>query len=225
MDCLAQLDAFCTIAEADELPASAQVIYIHLLNINGRLHWREWFSVANSMMEKLTGLTNKTIVSAKNRLKQSGLIDYKSDGKKTTRYRIITHDSTQDCKQNTIQAITQDSIQGSIQDGIQTTTQLKRLSTLKRVVREKPDAKKFMPPSIDEVKQYCKEKNLVVDADYFFTYFQENDWKDSKGIKVKSWKQKMLTWNKFELERKPKTQNNAVSYPINQGDDDFGVAS
>jgi DnaD/phage-associated family protein len=119
MDCLAQLDALCTVAEADELPASAQVIYIHLLNINGRLHWREWFSVANSTMEKLTGLTNKTIVSAKNRLKQSGLIDYKSDGKKTTRYRIITQDTTHTTTQDTTQVITQDTTH--------TTTQLKMM--------------------------------------------------------------------------------------------------
>jgi len=108
--CQTQLEAFCTKAEADELPVSAQVVYIHLLNINARLHYCEWFSVANSTLENLTRLkSNKTIVSAKNRLKQAGLIDFKSDGKKTTRYSLITHASTQDSTHASTQDSTQDS--------------------------------------------------------------------------------------------------------------------
>jgi hypothetical protein len=89
-------------------------------------------------------------------------------------------------------------------------------------VQEKTTPKKFIPPTLEEVKAYCSEKHYVIDPCYFFEYFQENDWKDSKGAKVKSWKQKMLTWNKFELERKPKADA-LVSYPIHQGDDDFGL--
>lgn len=61
---------------------------------------------------------------------------------------------------------------------------------------------KFVPPTIQEIKEYCLEKNINVDADQFFNYFEAGDWVDSKGNKVKSWKQKLLTWNKYSTPAK-----------------------
>lgn len=63
--------------------------------------------------------------------------------------------------------------------------------------------KAFTPPTLDEVKAYASENHLNVDADRFYRYFTTpNDkgetWVDSKGNKVKNWKQKMLTWDKAD---------------------------
>ena len=180
--CENQLEYLCTIAEADELPPSAVVVYIHLLNINRRLHWREWFSVANSTLANITKLgSNKTIVSAKNRLKQAGLIDFKSDGKKTTRYLLITHDSTQDTTHNT--------------------TQLKRYINTERDDAKKKQVKKFVPPTLEEVSTYCQEKNLTVSPKRFFDYYDAGEWKDGNGKPVKNWKQKLQTWQAHEPEK------------------------
>lgn len=57
----------------------------------------------------------------------------------------------------------------------------------------------FKAPTLDEVKAYAKEAKLDVDCDRFFQYFTTpNDagqtWIDSKGNKVKNWKQKLQTW-------------------------------
>lgn len=54
------------------------------------------------------------------------------------------------------------------------------------------------PKSVDEVRAYVAEKGLSVDADYFFDYYEENEWKDVKGAPVKSWKLKAQTWSKRE---------------------------
>lgn len=51
--------------------------------------------------------------------------------------------------------------------------------------------------TIEEIEEYIKEKNLNVDAKTFYDYFNENNWIDSKGNKVKSWKQKLITWNSY----------------------------
>jgi len=59
---------------------------------------------------------------------------------------------------------------------------------------------KFTPPTLEEVEAYIKEKDLIVDAKQFIDYFEEGNWTDSKGNKVKSWKQKLLTWNKFRTQ-------------------------
>lgn len=52
----------------------------------------------------------------------------------------------------------------------------------------------FIPPTLEEVIAYCEERNNNVDPKRFYDYFDTSDWYDSKGNKVKSWKQKIITW-------------------------------
>lgn len=49
-------------------------------------------------------------------------------------------------------------------------------------------------PTLEEIEAYCKERNNNVDPKKFFDYYEVNDWVDNKGNKVKSWKQKVITW-------------------------------
>lgn len=76
--------------------------------------------------------------------------------------------------------------------------------------------KSFKEPSLEEVKAYAKEANLDVDCDRFYTYFTTpNDagqtWIDSKGNRVKNWKQKLLTWARKEPMR-PRSQKEQDYY-------------
>ena len=77
-------------------------------------------------------------------------------------------------------------------------------------VKEKKD-KRFTPPLISEVKEYFKEKGYTEQsAIKAFEYYDVADWKDSKGNKVKSWKQKMQgVWFKDENKSKKVSSNNA----------------
>ena len=65
-----------------------------------------------------------------------------------------------------------------------------------RVERKK--RKRFIPPAREEVRAYVAEKNYRVDPDFFFDHFEAGDWHDAAGKPVKSWKQKLVTWNKRE---------------------------
>ncbi len=65
----------------------------------------------------------------------------------------------------------------------------------------------FIPPTLEEIKAYIAEKNLSVNPEKFFNYFDVGKWVDSKGNKVKNWKQKLLTWEDY--------------VPPNRVDDDF----
>ena len=67
---------------------------------------------------------------------------------------------------------------------------------------------KFTNPSLEEIESYVIEKNINVDAKQFFNYFDVANWIDSKGNKVKNWKQKLLTWANYN---KPKTETNSSS--------------
>ena len=57
---------------------------------------------------------------------------------------------------------------------------------------------KYIAPTLEEIQEYCKQRNNNVDAQKFYDYYTRNDWKDSKGNKVKNWKQKVITWEKHD---------------------------
>ena len=60
-----------------------------------------------------------------------------------------------------------------------------------------------------------KEKNLTVDPVQFYDYFTEGNWIDAKGQKVRSWKQKILTWEKYGKGKKEEKEqiDNIKKYP------------
>lgn len=60
----------------------------------------------------------------------------------------------------------------------------------------KGEKKSFVPPTLEEIEEYCKQRNSTVDPKQFYDYFTEGDWVDAKGQKVRNWKQKLITWEK-----------------------------
>ena len=67
--------------------------------------------------------------------------------------------------------------------------------------------KRFKPPTLEEVEEYCKERNNGIDAQYFIDYYEARGWELSKGRKVKSWKHCINTWEKNNFNRKPVNKN------------------
>lgn len=61
--------------------------------------------------------------------------------------------------------------------------------------RKRPPAR-FVPPTLEEVKEYAKSRGSDVDPKKFWDYFNAGDWKDSEGKQVRSWKQKFITWER-----------------------------
>lgn len=70
----------------------------------------------------------------------------------------------------------------------------------------KKTSKRFVPPTLEEIEEYVRERNSSVDPKKFYDYFTEGGWIDSKGKPVRSWKQKLITWESGSNGRKP---NNA----------------
>ena len=60
--------------------------------------------------------------------------------------------------------------------------------------KEKVKKEKFTPPTYEEVLEYAKSRNREDLAKKFYDYFTAGNWVDSKGNKVKNWKQKFITW-------------------------------
>lgn len=70
----------------------------------------------------------------------------------------------------------------------------------------KKEAAKFTPPPIEDVIDFFIEKGYSeIAAKKAFNYYSVANWSDSKGNKIKNWKQKMIgVW--FKDENKPQVQ-------------------
>ena len=88
--------------------------------------------------------------------------------------------------------------------GVQSTLQDKDKD--KDIVKAKAKVKRFAKPTIEEVSDYCNERNNDVDAEKFYDYYSSNGWKVGKNA-MKDWKASVRTWEKNT------TQQQKVSQP------------
>jgi hypothetical protein len=63
-------------------------------------------------------------------------------------------------------------------------------------IADKPQ-KKFIPPTLEEVTNYCKERNNSIDPQQFIDHYTANGWFRGK-TKIKDWKACVRTWEKNE---------------------------
>jgi hypothetical protein len=55
---------------------------------------------------------------------------------------------------------------------------------------------RFVPTTLEEVKDYCSERKNNVDAERFFDYYSANGWVQGKNKPIKDWKACVRTWEK-----------------------------
>ena len=72
--------------------------------------------------------------------------------------------------------------------------------------------REFIPPTLEEVQAYCKERSSPVDPKKFYEYFTAGGWKDAKGNPVRNWKQKLLTWEQYQPQ--PAAQQKTTGNPF-----------
>lgn len=79
--------------------------------------------------------------------------------------------------------------------------------------------KRFKPPTVDEVKAYCIERQNNVDAARFIDYYTANGWKVGKNT-MKDWKAAVRTWERNGYSAKGKVGANGVRLADHKPDDD-----
>ena len=57
-----------------------------------------------------------------------------------------------------------------------------------------PRASRFTPPSVEEVRVYCQERQNGVDAQRFVDFYTANGWSQGRGKPIKDWKAAVRTW-------------------------------
>lgn len=61
--------------------------------------------------------------------------------------------------------------------------------------KENIKRKSFVKPTIEEINQYCQERNNSINAEAFYDFYESKDWYVGKN-KMKDWKACVRTWEK-----------------------------
>lgn len=59
-----------------------------------------------------------------------------------------------------------------------------------------PQKKRFVKPTLEEIKAYCQERRNGISAERFFDYYESNGWKVGGKGAMKDWKAAVRNWEK-----------------------------
>lgn len=127
--------------------------------------------------------------------KEQQIIQHKSQSYSTI--EIINYEIYQEKEQQEIQ-----------QENNRKTTGKQQQDTNKNDKNKKNDKNIFIPPSLLDVIEYCKERKNNVDAETWINHYTAKGWMIGKN-KMKDWKAAVRTWEKSNKEQ------SIVNKPLN----------
>lgn len=71
-------------------------------------------------------------------------------------------------------------------------------------IKNKRNNNIFVPPTVEQVAEYCAERNNKVDAETFVNFYTANGWVQGKGKPIKDWKAAVRTWERNRNNSPPK---------------------
>lgn len=206
-----QLNAYWNWARLNPLPSKAGYLYFALLDCANAACWKREINVPNSTLQAMAGLDKNGLVRYRNQLIQNGLIEYKPGNRGSNgTYKMIPLYGNQSDTEIDTKNDTQ----------TQPKTILKRNQKGESTLLFNKDKDididisppisppsgetqhRFVPPTVDEVREYCEERENGIDPCAFINHYTANGWMRGK-TKIKDWKACVRTW---EVKRK----NNGV---------------
>ena len=68
------------------------------------------------------------------------------------------------------------------------------------------EERRFIPPTVEQVEEYAREKGLLIDANRFVDYFTSNGWKVGGKAPMKDWRAAVRNWAARAKDQRQKTQ-------------------
>ena len=121
---------------------------------------------------------------------------------------VITNDNsviTPITNDNTVtESITPITVSGSVSVSVSDSVSVNESpSETKREKQAKEKRKRFSAPSVDEVRDYCRERGNSIDAETFVDFYASKGWKVGSSP-MKDWQSAIRTWEKRECRASPR---------------------
>lgn len=217
----------------DKVKPNHTALYFFCIEHCNRLGWKERFGLPTTMAKEAIGIRSyntykntlfelvefgfiKMVETSKNQYSSNiiALSKFNKALDKALDKALIKHTSKQ--SESTHQSI--DSI---IKQLTKEQLNKKQVTSIKSIIKKYDDNnRRFIPPTLDQVQEYCKERNNKVSWNKFIDHYTSNGWKVGKN-KMQDWKAAVRTWEKNSFESKSTKQ---TSLPISdystQSEDD-----
>lgn len=72
---------------------------------------------------------------------------------------------------------------------------------------------RFVPPTVEEVRAYCTERQNGIDAFQFVDFYTANGWVQARGKPIKDWRAAVRTWEQRNKQRNNEIQASPPSKP------------
>jgi len=154
------------------------------------------------LLSKETGLSVQQIRTCLERLKLTNEITIKSD-KQGTIIQVVKY---KDYQVTTNELTTNQPISNQ------------QVTTNKNDNKEKNENNTFKPPTANDVRSYCLERNNFVNAETFIDFYESKGWMVGKN-KMKDWKACVRTWEKTNtkpIQQKDESQDHFMSHVMKQ---------
>jgi hypothetical protein len=185
--------------------------YMRLVDRCYRLRWKNPFNLATEeLLFKLRLRTKDPLDTARNRLKQAGLLDYKNGNGRgqTTQYWLTEPDASpqmmekREEKNPTLSPTLSPPVLPHLIPTQTPTVHKTKLNQTREGERAPTKSKKqFIPPGLDEVLAYAAEleqnpKNTgaQTEAPRFIDHFESNGWLISGKTPMASWRAAFRSW-------------------------------
>lgn len=193
-----------------------KTVFIHCLL---KANWKEnrWqgitiergsFVSSYSHMAAETSLSVMQVRTALQHLKSTGEITSKTYSKYTV-FTVNNFDLYQSVNTQNNSQITNN----QQADNKQITT-IEEKKEKKEVKNKDIGVCRFTPPTLTDVKSYCLEKNLNVDANKFIDFYESKGWMVGKN-KMKDWKAAVRNWSRSEVPPKPQQKSGFSDFKQN----------
>lgn len=160
----------------------------------------------NSYFAELYGVENETISRWIKNLKARSYINTKIIYKETKEIEkriIVVNGVPIDEKINTYIPNNQEGIDEKVKENNTS------INNKKKIYKRKD----FVPPTLEEIQNYCEERKNNVNAKKFYDYYSTNGWRDSNDKPIKNWKLKIINWESDNPQNTQNYQNSSSSIP------------
>lgn len=183
MNYLLEINAFYNWLETNSLSPGAVNLWHALMATANKAGWADKFSVAVSVLEIKTGLNKRTIERARVELCKAGRIEWRRRmGNKSAIYCMVSFydDARQVATAKTTAADSAAPKPGKVQ-------------AARGADSTNDKNSRFVRPTLEDVRQYCTERNNRVDAVKFINHYEANGWMIGK-TRMKDWRAAVRTW-------------------------------
>ena len=199
--------------------SSVKCLWLHLLlmanieptSYRGKVIPRGSLATTEQKLSYETGLSRQQIRTAMNKLISTNEIAKTSNKE----YTVISVKKYNEYQVTSMSALVSPTIPNVVMPTTETTINQGAIATtplLNKKIRRKEynppisplKGGRFVPPTVDEVRDYCEERGNGINANDFVDFYQSKGWMVGKN-KMKDWKAAVRTWERSRTKEEDTT--------------------